>query len=276
MNGRVRAGAALAAVVASSLGTASPVLAQPRGGAASQQVASDLVNQAIAKSESGDHLAAIDLYLQAYALIPNHTLLSNVGSEYQKADKPVEALRYFCMYLDKDPTGTNASYATAKAKALQIELGNTEVDADDVCRTPAPKRDKREGAGGGAVTAPVAPASKPGRTLKLVGIGIGGAGLVVAGVGVVFGFKAKSISDEITNHPANEPWDSDIEKREKDGQTYEDRQIQLMVAGGVLAATGVVLFVVGATRGGEQRSEQISVRPLASQTTLGIALGGGF
>ena len=42
----------------------------------------------------------------------------------QSAQKPVEALRYFCMYLKEDPTGPVASYATAQAKVVQNQLGN--------------------------------------------------------------------------------------------------------------------------------------------------------
>src|SRR5215218_2872589 len=118
---------ALAAALASLL-VASPVLAQPKTDQQKQQLAGELVKKAITRSQEGDHLGAIDLYLQAYSLIPQHTLLSNVGNEYQQAQKPIEALKYFCMYLDKDPTGTNATYAQVKAKALQIELGNKNVD----------------------------------------------------------------------------------------------------------------------------------------------------
>src|SRR5215510_8819840 len=104
MLGRPRAlVVALASVLA-----AAPAMAQPKqANRPPQDVANDLVKQAITKSQQGDHLAAIDLYLSAYSLVPQHTLLSNVGNEYQQAGKPVEALKYFCMYLDKDPTGTN-------------------------------------------------------------------------------------------------------------------------------------------------------------------------
>ena len=70
---------ALVVALASML-AAAPALAQPRkDNRPPQDVANDLVKQAIAKSQAGDHLAAIDLYLNAYSLIPQHILLSNVG-----------------------------------------------------------------------------------------------------------------------------------------------------------------------------------------------------
>ena len=57
---------------------------------------------AIAKSQANEHQGAIDLYLQAYAIVPLPVLLSNIGAEYQLITKPVEALKYFCKYLEAD------------------------------------------------------------------------------------------------------------------------------------------------------------------------------
>src|SRR6187551_2358328 len=87
--------------------------AQPPPTPAQKQAASERVKKAIAKSQAGDHETAVDLYLEAYTIIPQPLLLSNVGSEYQQMKKPVEALKYFCKYLEADPTGNNVTYATA-------------------------------------------------------------------------------------------------------------------------------------------------------------------
>lgn len=285
MPGRSRV---LAAALASSL-IAAPVMAQPKGAnRPPADVANDLVKQAITKSQQGDHLGAIDLYLAAYSLIPQHTLLSNVGNEYQQAGKPVEALKYFCMYLDKDPTGTNATYATSKAKALQIELGNKNVDDKNVCKPDSEKDPEPpdESPNGGGVTGtggldkPVRPEkpapSSPGRGLKIAGVGIGVVGLAGLGVGTFFGLKAKEKSDLISNHDKTMPWPNEIRQIEADGEAYEKRQILLTIAGGALTATGVVLFIIGATRSSSTEKEKLSVRPLATPDSLGIALGRGF
>jgi tetratricopeptide (TPR) repeat protein len=131
-----------ATLVASWL-IASPALADPRDakGASDKdkQVASELVKKAIARSQAGDHSAAIDIYLQAYTIVPNSLLLSNIGSEYQQSGKQKEALRYFCMYLEKEPNGTNAVYATTQARSLQALLGNKHVEDDDVCAPAKPE-----------------------------------------------------------------------------------------------------------------------------------------
>src|SRR5580692_4831675 len=106
---------AVAALVACSLVTtpAMPVIAQPKD---AQTQARDLVNQATDKAKINDHKGAIELYLQAYNIAPLAILLANVGSEYEKLDDAVDALKYFCKYLEKEPDGPMASYATSHAK----------------------------------------------------------------------------------------------------------------------------------------------------------------
>src|SRR5690606_31051041 len=66
-----------------------PSLAIAQPSAKDKQEASDLVKRAIAKSQSGDHETAVQLYLDAYKIIPQPLLLSNIGSEYQQMNKKV-------------------------------------------------------------------------------------------------------------------------------------------------------------------------------------------
>ena len=291
MLGRIALAAATASVLA-----AAPAHAQSKGAnRPPQEVAGDLVKQAITKSQAGDHLGAIDLYLSAYSLIPQHTLLSNVGNEYLEAGKPVEALKYFCMYLDKDPTGTNATYAISKAKTIQIDLGNKDVDDRTACKPPRkertpvePPREDGENNGTGGTTGtkdldkakPAGGEEKggsPGGSLKLAGIVVGGVGLAAVGVGTYYGTKARERSDFISNHNPAEPWPDNLRQIEADGQSYENRQIYLTIAGGALTATGVVLFILGATKtSAPEKSDKVTLRPLAAPSSLGLAIGRGF
>jgi tetratricopeptide (TPR) repeat protein len=273
---------ALAAALASLL-VATPVMAQPRPSPnrPPQDIASDLVKQAITKSQAGDHLGAIDLYLNAYSLLPQHLLLSNVGAEYQQAGKPIEALKYFCMYLEKDPTGTNATYALSKAKALQIELGNKNVDDKTACKpvstkpTPPPEEDPpvdvTEVSGTKEPIGPKDGGEKSGgggSGFKYTGVGAIVIGLAGVGAGLYFGRKAQEKSDLISNHSSSDPWPDDIRQIEADGQRYEDRQIQLTIAGSALAIAGGVLKSGSA--------ERVSIRPTATPNSFGLAIGRGF
>ncbi len=274
MLGSSRAVAALCA----SLLIASPALAQPT--AQQKQQAGDLVKQAIAKSQAKDHEGAIELYLKAYAIVPIATLLSNVGTEYQSAQKPVEALKYFCLYLDKDPTGSLASYATTQAKSLSTLLQNKSVEDKDVCKAPVTVKDTPEPTPEPTpdptpTPTPAAATKGGGSGLKIAGYASGGAGLVALGLGFYFGSEAQKISDDITNHTdTTVPWRDDIKDYEATGQRYENLQIAFLVAGGVLVVGGVALYLVGNAK--KSSAESLALRPTASADGAGVVLSGAW
>ena len=60
---------AIATMLASVLVVA-PAFAQPKASEKDKARANELVKQAIAKSQAKQHLEAIDLYLEAYAVVP--------------------------------------------------------------------------------------------------------------------------------------------------------------------------------------------------------------
>src|ERR1044071_7030089 len=102
MTARSRTAATVLASLTLASAAALPVLADPQPPTdKDKQLANDLTKKAIVKSQAGDHNAAIDLYLKAYTIVPNSILLSNIGTDFQASGKPAQALRYFCMYLDK-------------------------------------------------------------------------------------------------------------------------------------------------------------------------------
>ena len=283
--GTLRA-AVLASVVA-SFGLPAAAFAQGKPPTAKQKAkASELVKQAIAKSQAGEHETAVVLYEDAFKIIPQPLLLSNIGSEYQAMQKPVEALKYFCKYIEADPTGSNISFATAQAKTLYIELGGvTSVEDADVCKPivkppppkpPEPVIEKKQ-------PPPVeakkveprddAPKASP---LRWVGLGLGVVGIGVFGGGVYFGTKARDISDQITNHDPADPWPSNIAQLEADGASYEKKQIAFMVGGGVAVVAGVALFIIGAPKAHREGAASVSITPVATPDTLGFAAAGRF
>jgi hypothetical protein len=227
-----------------------------------RQVASDLVKKAIARSGAGDHSAAIDIYVQAYTLVPNSILLSDIGSEFQQMGKQREALRYFCMYLAKDPTGTNATYASTQAKAMQALISkkrsNDDDDDADVCAPPR-KNPTSEPTDHGKpppttptqpIDDPVAPAARGDDTaMRYTGLGLGAAGVVGVALGIYGGIEAKNISDEITNHPKGTPWPNGIQSVQRRGQNDEYLQIGGLAGGAVLAGVGLLLYLRSAGAG---------------------------
>ncbi|HEU4732884.1 MAG TPA: tetratricopeptide repeat protein [Kofleriaceae bacterium] len=272
-----------AALLAAML-LAGPALADPKGPTdKDKQVAGDLVKKAIARSQAGDHSAAIDIYLQAYTIVPNSILLSNIGTEYQQSGKPREALRYFCMYLDKDPDGTNAPYATSQAKALQILLGNKDVDEHDVCAAPEPRPVKpikprgdlpSHGDPPGITDEPKATTAQEGdTTLKVAGVACGVAGVAALGIGTLAGLKAQSISDRISEQPKNTPWPNDIKSLQKSGENYNLLAIGTLLGGGALVITGTILYVVSRPSA-EPAHDKAAIH--VTPTANGVAVFGSF
>ena len=271
----------VAAVLVSSLLTAT-VMAQPKPPTpAEKQQAGDLVKQAIAKSQDKDHVAAIDLYLKAYAVVALPTLLSNVGTEYQQAAKPVEALKYFCLYLEKDPAGALVTYATSQARVLQIQLGNNVASDADVCKPAAVTPPVGDGSGSGSGSdVPVVverTTSDPGGGMKLAGMVTGGVGLVTLGLGLYFGVQAKKINDDIEDQGMSEPWRDDIVAYMDKGQRYEYMQIGFLVAGGALVVGGTVIYMLGRGKTSAAESQtQVSITPNVTSTGGGVSLSGRF
>lgn len=279
-----------------------------------RQAASELVKKAIARSQAGDHSAAIKIYLQAYTLVPNSLLLSNIGAEFQQDGMYKEALDYFCKYLEQDPAGTNAPYARSQAKNLQRQLGRKRVDDKDVCAAPrseepvaseppvraaaergltgergdrdkrdvAPERDRpRERT---AQRGPLddtgeprdaAPASSSGNsTLMYAGLGAGGLGVVAAGVGIYAGIQGKQISDELSAHDPTKPWEPGTREKQQRGESYNRLQVISLISSGVLIATGVVLFVSSRPDAPPERHDKTVVRLVP--TGNGLAVFGRF
>ncbi len=259
-----------------------PTLAAAQPSGKDRQQASDLVKKAIAKSQAGEHDIAVQLYLDAYKIIPQPLLLSNVGSEYQQMEKPVEALKYFCKYIEADPTGNNVGYAVAQARTLYIELGG-QPSADDaeLCK-PIVKPEPVNEPAPPPVTPPEAmPAPTPAHgssshtsPLRYAGVAVAIVGAGAFGVGTYYGLQAKKISDEITNHKPSDPWPANIKNREAEGKSDEKKQIGFMIGGGVALAAGVTMFFLGAPKTTTEAS--ISVAPIATADTLGFAAAGRF
>jgi hypothetical protein len=297
-----------AALVAAALITTPVVsVAQPKPPTDSQKAqVSELVKKAITKSQTGDHTSAIDLYQQAYIIVPVPVLLSNIATEYQAAGKQVEALDYFCKYLDADPAGNNVTYALAKAKSLAIELRHTnDVDDKNVCHPPEPDKTPTNtgtttpetGAGSGSAettgteavkhdqTPAVESKGDSGGALRISGFAVAGVGLVVAAVGGYYIFKSKQLNDDEQNHcppaPATcSPWPATLDgvklgDLQSTGDMYNTRAYEFSIAGGAVVVLGGVLLYLGYNRKGSP-AEHASITPIVTTSSAGLALSGGF
>jgi len=100
----------------------------------------------------------------------------------------------------------------------------------------------------------------------MAGIATGGAGAVAIGVSLVFGLKARSISDELSEEGA--AYDP---AKVSDGEDAERNAILLGVAGGALIAGGAVMYILGR---GKQNAEPERVTLKVRSDFVGISFGG--
>ncbi len=280
-------------------------MAQPKPTPAEKQKIQELAKRAISKSQAGDHEGAVADLLEAYRINTTAAvvLLSNVGYEYKQLKRPVDALKYYCMYLEQDPTGSAAQYVSAEAKTLHKDLqlpGEPCAKKADKKPPPIDFNDGGNGSSGtvtpnhtdGQVTGTsnlstttTASPSDPGKSMKWAGIGVGVAGAAVLGAGIYFGTQAKDRADQITAGPPIDPdtgmqvdwgphpelgWDG-ITKLQDDGHKFEKLQVALTITGAAMVVGGGALYFFGA-----RKHAETTVTPTAGPDSVGVSLGGSF
>lgn len=114
-------------------------------------------------------------------------------------------------------------------------------------------------------------------TLRTLGLVSGGVGLVGLGVGAVFGVLAGSASSSQQSDcpsPSNCPNHAQALADHSTFTTDSSIEIAGFVAGGVLVAAGVVMFIAGGSR--EPAKTGLLVLPTISPDGAGLTLHGGF
>jgi len=135
-----------------------------------------------------------------------------------------------------------------------------------------------------APTAPVAadasvgtPVSK-GPPLRALGLAVGGAGVVGLGIGIGFGLRAQALnaqSNENGHCNAQNQCDAVGGQKRDDAKSAATIATVGFVAGGVLAAGGVTLFVLGTHRR-DRTATLVEATPVVGQRDLGLLLRGRF
>lgn len=258
------------------LGSATtPSYAQPN--AAAMAKAGALYQRALKKSAAGDHLGAAALMIEAFETAPNNSALPAIGEEFQKADQLEGSIKYYCMYLSKEPDGESAASATEQVAAAQRTLGRN-VDPATPCVVKKVIVTKPIGtvADGTATDGnspdgsviqkdPASTSSNDGATLRTSGIVAGAIGL--AGVGAGIYFTTRVFQAEKDHEDPLKMAQADI-----DGPAAERNSKIAYIIGGALVATGITLYVVGS----KQRSNAVALSPMLTPSSAGMALGGRF
>jgi tetratricopeptide (TPR) repeat protein len=233
------------------LALAAPAIAQPAKKPTPAQLDEARAHFKAAETAKakGDYKTAAVEYLAAYERFEDPEFFFDVAEVYKLAGDEQNALNYYQKYIELDPTGRGAAQARAAADELRRAIAAKEDAAKHAAEAEA-KRKADEEAKRKAAEGQVKPAEPPvdespeqpasgGRTLRIAGIATGVAGAAAIGVGVAFGLKARSISDEATS------WDTFDQARYDEGKAANRNMIIFTAAGGAALVTGGVLYYLG-------------------------------
>jgi len=119
-----------------------------------------------------------------------------------------------------------------------------------------------------AAAAPAAEGAPRGGTQRVLGLAIAGVGLAGVAVGTVFGLQASSKNDDAAAHCNGSLCDAEGIRLDKQGRDAATISTISFIAGGALAAGGLVLFLT-APSGREKPSQGVQ------NASLGVRAGGG-
>jgi hypothetical protein len=270
-----RRAAASVCILLLAVGAAMPAHAEDEaapGGPAVER-AEQRAAQAFQAYERKDYPAAVGLYLEAYEASPSADMLYNIARIYDTklGDRPL-AMTFYRRYI-ADPGAIADRIKLANARLVELREAEFAVDtaADQSAAGQGQARPYRGN--------PVAPPEQPGwSTLRWAGVGVGAAGAIGLGVGAVFGIKAMSgastASDLCEGNACTTQRGVDAAN-----EASSDARIANVgfIAGGLLLATGTVMFIVGGDEEPEQkRLGSVDVLPTIDPSQLGVAVSGRF
>ena len=232
---------AIAGCLALGAGTSATAAAQTPA----QAETAKLVEQARAHFEAGNQHYAAGRYLESirefqagYALVPRPNFLVNLGQAYRKLGDLNRAKESYVAYVRALPNNS-----ALRDQALQV-LAEIEVQLQEQKgSTPGPPPEETRVDPPVATPAPAAelPARDTAGKTNYLAMGVAGAGLALAGTGLVFQLRAKNASDKLSSLQRGEPFDPALEKR---GRRDQRIGIALLGAGGAALATAITLYLL--------------------------------
>jgi hypothetical protein len=214
---------------------------------------------------------AIERFKEAYRLRPEERSLFNIAQSYRLKGDCVEATSFYKTFKRNYPAAKNIKTVDGFIASLAECVKNPPAKTEPVLVKTEPAPVKTEPAPVKTEPAPVKtdlprhepppppapappPPSRPGRGMRIAGLSVGGAGVLVTGVGVYFGLRARSLASEAEDLTGT--WDPSIESR---GEKAQRSAYIAWGVGGAAIIGGVVLYMMGRSSG-EQPSVGLAPR----------------
>lgn len=147
--------------------------------ASAQLSAEELYVQGQAAYDDKDYRAAVDLWERSYKLSGQALLLFNVAQAHRLAGDCARALEVYRQFITVDPSSEQRPLADELVRELEPRCGQPTF----VNEVPRPMEVKNTGSG----------------RLRVAGLVTGGAGAALVTAGLLFGRRASTLGDEVSD-----------------------------------------------------------------------------
>lgn len=279
--------AALAPRSAAAQGPSSPA-AGATASPADVERARQLHEEGLAHYEKRQYGRAIAAYRKAYALVPAPGILFNLAQAYRLRGDCKRAYRAYKNFLAVVTDTPEANLAREHAQALRpcakAPAEPEPAPAPAIAPAPvlAPQLTEETPAPPPPVVEPVvtvqrAPRSHAGQDKKILGLGIGGAGGVLALVGVFYGLKARGAASDLSDfYDDGGVWTDELSQRENDLDRHRALALGFGLTGAAAIGTGAVLYWLGHKESSIERADQGAVAVVPGAGGAVISWSGAF
>lgn len=218
---------------------AGPAPAQPEAPSAeSRERAQQLFAESAAHYKKGEFGRAIELLREAFELAAEPVLLYNLGRAYQGDGQLDQAIAAYERYLELDPDIADRGALEKRIATLRRQID----ERQDL------ERQAREARAGEARAAQRPPADDGPSAIPWVVTAVGAAGVVV---GVVLGALASGREEDAEADPIHQSATDSLD----DARTLATAANVSFIAGGAVAAAGLIWGIVDVAQSGDDADE---------------------
>ena len=192
-----------------------------------------------------EYTAAIAAWKEAYLLSSEPLLLFNIAQAHRLAGDCGQANRFYLNYKRVQPRPANqAELDSAMAKCAGIAPATG--DTTPTTGTPPVRVEPPP-----TTTSPGTPETvdvDQGRTLRLSGLAVAGAGGIAGIIAIVYAVRASEKADDVAGRPAGSMWSKELDQIQADGQSAQTRARIFGVISAIGIAGGAAVWWYGRTK----------------------------
>jgi serine/threonine-protein kinase len=237
--------------------------------------------------EAKDYDRALELYQRVYDLTRHPLMLFNIAQAHRLAGRADAALTFYEHYLKEDPNGSEAAGARVRVEELKAAGATVRPELLKPAGTgasPAVEQDVPAPVGATPAAMPALQpggpdrtdtVGRPGQSLRLTGIALGGVGLASVAVGGYFGLKMRGIRSDAEADVEGGARQEELEVRYLEDGNNAARMANIGFAvGGGLIVGGAVTYWLGYRK--DRAAEATAWAPVVGPGFTGIALSGSL